>query len=82
MNHAHARSQPGTAGPPRPAVSPAPGGLPGPARGAEDSDLQDLRLYERLIGEGIAAAGARGGAVDHVTARRLAIWLAVHGHSR
>lgn len=36
----------------------------------------DLPLYERLISDGIAAADARGGAIDHVTARRLAIWLA------
>jgi hypothetical protein len=47
---------------------------PGP--GAEDSQLPDLPLYERLIGDGIAAADARGSAVDHVTARRLAICLA------
>jgi hypothetical protein len=47
---------------------------PGP--GAEDSQLPDLALYERLIGDGIAAADARGSAVDHVTARRLAICLA------
>jgi hypothetical protein len=38
--------------------------------------LPDLSLYERLIGYGIAAAGERGDSVDHVTARRLAIWLA------
>lgn len=36
----------------------------------------DLSFYERLIDDGVAAADARGGAVDHVTARRLAIWLA------
>jgi hypothetical protein len=36
----------------------------------------DPSLSERLIGDGVAAADARGGAVDHVTARRLAIWLA------
>src|SRR6266480_6983056 len=47
---------------------------PGP--GVEDSQLPDLALYERLIGDGIAAADARGAAVDHVTARRLAICLA------
>lgn len=35
----------------------------------------DLGLYERLIDDGIAAAGSRGGIIDHVTARRLAIWL-------
>src|SRR5260370_42326570 len=33
-------------------------------------------MYERLISDGIAAADGRGGPVDHVTARRLAIWLA------
>jgi hypothetical protein len=38
--------------------------------------LPDLSLYERLIGHGIAAADRRGHSVDHVTARRLAIWLA------
>jgi hypothetical protein len=42
----------------------------------QDHDLPDLQLYERLIDEGIAAADADGGIVDHVTARRLAIWLA------
>jgi hypothetical protein len=42
----------------------------------EDGPLPDLPMYERLIGDGIAAADARGGPVDHVTARRLAIWLA------
>jgi hypothetical protein len=47
-----------------------------PRPGAEDSQLPDLPLYERLIGAGIAAADARGSAVDHVTARRLAICLA------
>ena len=47
---------------------------PGP--GVEESQLPDLPLYERLIGDGIAAADARGSAVDHVTARRLAICLA------
>jgi hypothetical protein len=33
-------------------------------------------MYERLIDDGIAAANAHGGVVDHLTARRLAIWLA------
>lgn len=42
----------------------------------QDRDLPDLRMYERLIDDGIAAADARGRAVDHLTARRLAIWLA------
>jgi hypothetical protein len=44
--------------------------------GAEESQLPYLPLYERLIGGGIAAADARGSAIDHVTARRLAICLA------
>ena len=47
---------------------------PGPQ--VEESQLPDLQLYERLIDDGIAAADARGTAVDHVTARRLAICLA------
>jgi hypothetical protein len=58
-----------------PASQPPDQFLPGP--GAEESQLPDLPLYERLIGDGIAAADARGSAVDHVTARRLAICLAV-----
>jgi len=36
----------------------------------------DLPLYERLIDNGIAAADSQGTIVDHLTARRLAIWLA------
>jgi hypothetical protein len=47
----------------------------------EESQLPDLQLYERLIGDGIAAADARGSAVDHVTARRLAICLAARPQS-
>ena len=47
----------------------------------EESQLPDLALYERLIGDGIAAADARGSAVDHVTARRLAICLAARPQS-
>jgi hypothetical protein len=41
-------------------------------------DLPDLPTYERLIDYGIAHADGRGETVDHVTARRLAIWLAAH----
>jgi hypothetical protein len=52
-----------------------------PRPGAEDSQLPDLPLYERLISDGIAAADARGSAVDHVTARRLAICLAARPQS-
>jgi hypothetical protein len=49
----------------------------GPAyRLPEDGPLPDVALYERLIDDGIAEADSRGTIVDHVTARRLAIWLA------
>ena len=43
----------------------------------EAGPLPDLPLYERLIDDGIANADRRGTIVDHLTARRLAIWLAV-----
>ena len=76
---------PGPRWPARPA---APGYAPGqepaqmrPRTTAEESQLPDLPLYERLIGDGVAAADARGSAVDHVTARRLAIWLAARPQS-
>ena len=54
---------------------------PGPAgsrgyRVPEHGPLPDLATYERLIDAGIATADRRGASVDHVTARRLAIWLA------
>jgi hypothetical protein len=55
------------------------GGHPptGPAyRLPADGPLPDLALYERLIDDGIAEADSRGTIVDHITARRLAIWLA------
>jgi hypothetical protein len=42
----------------------------------QDGPLPDLPLYERLIDDGIAEADRRGTIVDHLTARRLAIWLA------
>ena len=45
-------------------------------RPPENGPLPDLALYERLIDDGIAAADAQGRPVDHLTARRLAIWLA------
>jgi hypothetical protein len=41
----------------------------------ERGPFPDLPLYERLITDGIAAADSRGSIVDHLTARRLAIWL-------
>jgi hypothetical protein len=46
-----------------------------PDASAETTPTRDLALYERLIGDGIAAANRRGGTIDHVTARRMAIWL-------
>ena len=66
-----------------PAARPRPAAPAGtrPSPGAEESQLPDLALYERLISDGIAAADARGGAVDHVTARRLAICLAARPQS-
>jgi hypothetical protein len=93
MTHPHTRSQPGTTAGTRPAARPdrANGSMPRPRpaapaemhpdASAEQSQLPDLALYERLIGDGIAAADARGGAVDHVTARRLAICLAARPQS-
>src|ERR1700690_2268834 len=55
---------------------------PGPAyRLPGGGPLPDLLLYERLIGDGIVAADGRGSAVDHLTARRLAIWLAARSQS-
>ena len=55
---------------------------PGPTyRLPEDGPLPDLPLYERLISDGITAADTRGSAVDHLTARRLAIWLAARPQS-
>jgi hypothetical protein len=60
------------------------GVAPRPARAyrlPEDGPLPDLPLYERLIGDGIAAADSHGTAVDHLTARRLAIWLAARPQS-
>jgi hypothetical protein len=50
---------------------------PAPAYRLPDrGPLPDLPLYERLITDGITAANTRGTIVDHLTARRLAIWLA------
>jgi hypothetical protein len=55
----------------------------GPAyRLPQDGPLPDLALYERLIDDGIAEADRRGTIVDHVTARRLAIWLAARPQTR
>jgi hypothetical protein len=48
----------------------------GAHRVPQNGPLPDLPLYERLIGDGIVTANNRGTSVDHLTARRLAIWLA------
>jgi hypothetical protein len=45
-------------------------------RPTADGPLPDLALYERLIAEGIAEADRHETIVDHLTARRLGIWLA------
>jgi hypothetical protein len=50
-------------------------------RNAEPGLLPDISAYERLIGDGVEAAKIRGSTVDHVTARRLAIWLAARPQS-
>ena len=47
-----------------------------------DGTLPDVRLYEQLIADGIAEADSRGTIIDHVTARRLAIWLAARPQER
>jgi hypothetical protein len=47
-----------------------------PAPLPKDGLLPDLALYEHLIRDGLLTATARGAAVDHITARRLAIWIA------
>ena len=39
-------------------------------------------MYEQLIDDGIADADSRGTIIDHVTARRLAIWLAARPQER
>jgi hypothetical protein len=56
-------------------------GAQAPGGRAQARPLLDLPTYERFIADGIAAADARGTAVDHVTARRLAIWLAARPQS-
>ena len=42
---------------------------------SERGPLRDLSLYEDLIADGVAAANSQGGVIDHVTARRMALWL-------
>src|ERR1700760_3009343 len=51
-------------------------------RKRDDGPFYDLATYEGLIAAGVAAADARNMAVDHVTARRLAIWLAARPQER
>ena len=36
---------------------------------------RDLSLYEDLITDGLRAANSRGDVIDHITARRMALWL-------
>lgn len=42
---------------------------------AQGGPARDLAFYERLISRGTAEADDRGSVADHVTARRLALWL-------
>jgi len=59
------------------------GPIPGPSyQLPEHGPLPDLPLYQRLIDNGITAADNRGSIVDHLTARRLAIWLAARPQER
>jgi hypothetical protein len=39
-----------------------------------------MTVYERLIRHGLTEADGRGSAIDHVTARRMAIWLLPRSH--
>jgi hypothetical protein len=41
----------------------------------ERGPFRDLSLYEDLIADGVATANSQGGVIDHVTARRMALWL-------
>ena len=50
-------------------------------RPPERGPLRDLSLYEDLIAAGVAAANSRGGVIDHVTARRMALWLVAQQQS-
>jgi hypothetical protein len=42
----------------------------------DGAPLPELSLYERLINDGIVAADGQNRALDHLTARRMALWLA------
>ena len=44
--------------------------------------MPSMALYERLIDDGIARADQQGGAIDHITARRVAIWIAARPQPR
>jgi hypothetical protein len=48
----------------------------GPLPGAHDArPRRNLAIYQQLITQGLAEADRRGGAVDHVTARRMSLLL-------
>ena len=47
----------------------------------DDGPLPGLSVYERLIDAGVAAADRGGSPIGHVTARRLAIWLAARSQA-
>src|SRR2546421_12421090 len=85
MTHPQARWQPGTTAGTRPAARPdrVNGSMPRPRpaapaemhpdASAEESQLPDLALYERLIGDGLAAADPPGSAADHAPPPRPAL---------
>jgi hypothetical protein len=60
---------------PKTGNSAGPAGGPG-GRLPDGGPLPELSLYEHLINDGIVAADGQGRALDHLTARRLALWLA------
>jgi hypothetical protein len=43
--------------------------------GPQARPTRDLAHYEQMIRHGIVEADGRGSAIDHVTARRMALWL-------
>lgn len=56
-------------------ASPARRPRPGDEIAPEDEPRRDMAWYPQLISDGIAAAERRGGAVDHLTARRMSLML-------
>jgi len=66
---------PPTHGNARTSASPARRSRPGDEIAPEDEPRRDMTLYPKLISDGIAAAERRGGAIAHLTARRMSLTL-------